>query len=76
MTLAPIKLAAVADKSGYVLVATQAYLSLQNPANLDDNRRLLPGAHVPRAVTLTDWPYLVLSPAGDRMNLLALRLLK
>ena len=74
MLLDPRSIAAVVDPSGNVLVATSDGIRLQNPADPDRSRTLIPGTHVLRPLSDRDWPYMVLSPRGDRIGLMALRL--
>ncbi len=68
-------IAAVADPTGHVLVATDAVLSLQSLDDLSERRPLVPGTYVPRPVNVPGWPYVLLSPGTDRIGLVALRLL-
>jgi hypothetical protein len=72
--LLPQSISAAVDVSGLALVGTAEALSVQNPANLKDRRSIMPGAHVPRPVARSDWPWVVLSPDEDRIGLMALRL--
>ncbi len=76
MLLEPQSIAAVVDVSGNVLVSTADGVSLQNPANPRRSRTLLPGTHILRTVDSDTWPYLALSPRGDRIGLMAVRLLR
>ena len=73
--LEPGSMAAVVDPSGFVLVATPDRLVVQRPASLSDRRTLLLGAHVPRPIDSALWPYVLLSPTDDRIDLMAMRLL-
>ncbi|MHC4082732.1 MAG: hypothetical protein ACYSU2_15585, partial [Planctomycetota bacterium] len=68
-------IAAVMDVSGFALVGTAQQLYAQDPSSLKDRRALLPGTHVPRPVTRSDWPYVMLSPGPERTGLTALRLM-
>ena len=76
MLLEPHSIAAVVDGSGNVLVTTADGVSLQNPANPRRSRILLPGTHILRTVDDDKWPYLAMSPRGDRIGLMAVRLLR
>ncbi len=76
MLLEPQSIAAVVDVSGNVLVTTADGVSLQNPADPRRSRTLLPGTHVLRSVDSDKWPYLAMSPRGDRIGLMAVRLLR
>jgi hypothetical protein len=67
-------ISAAIDGSGTAVVGTTQQLFAQSPANLKDRRALLPGAHVPRPVARSDWPYVLLSPRPERIGLTALRL--
>jgi hypothetical protein len=66
-------ISAAIDASGTAVVATAQQLFAQNPASLTDRRPLLPGAHVPRRVARSDWPFVLLSPRDNRTGLLAFR---
>ncbi|MHC4416791.1 MAG: hypothetical protein ACYS0G_16095 [Planctomycetota bacterium] len=68
-------ISAAIDMSGTALVGTDGQVYAQSPANLKDRRALLPGAHVPRPVARSDWPYVLLSPGEQRIGLIALRLI-
>ena len=57
-------------------VSTAAGVRLQNPADPRRSRILLPGTHVLRSVNDDKWPYLALSPRGDRIGLMAVRLMR
>ncbi len=74
--LEPGSVAAALDPEGFLIVATRERLLIQTPASPGDTRALLPGAHVPKPVARTDWPYVVLTPAGDRMGAMAMRILR
>ena len=76
MLLDPRSIAAVVDVSGNVLVTTADGVRLQNPADPRRSRTLLPGTQVLRTVDSDTWPYLALSPSGDRIRLMAVRLLR
>ncbi len=76
MLLEEQSVAAVVDVSGNVLVTTADGVRLQNPADPRRSRTLLPGTHVLRTVDSDTWPYLALSPTGDRIGLMAVRLLR
>ena len=75
MLLAPQSIAAVVDPSGNVLVTTPDGIRLQNPADPERSRTLIPGTHVLRPVMDDAWPYLVLTPESDRIGVMAMRLL-
>jgi hypothetical protein len=66
-------ISAAIDASGTAVVGTAQQLFAQSPANLADRRALLPGAHVPRRVARSDWPFVLLSPRDNRTGLLAFR---
>ncbi len=72
--LEPESMAAVMDDSGNMLVATGQGVILMSPLDPRRRRTLVPGTHVLRPLTARDWPYMVLSPRGDRIGLMALRL--
>ena len=74
--LEPQSIAAIVDVSGNVLVSTADGVSLQNPANPRRSRTLLPGTHILRTVDNDTWPYLAMSPRGDRIGLMAVRLMR
>ncbi len=76
MLLEPQSIAAVVDVSGNILVTTADGVRLQNPADPRRSRTLLPGTHVLRSVDDDEWPYLAMSPRGDRIGLMAVRLLR
>jgi len=76
MLLDPRSIAAVVDESGNVLVTTADGVRLQNPADPRRSRTLLPGTQVLRTVDSDAWPYIALSPSGDRISLMAVRLLR
>ncbi|MEE8458588.1 MAG: hypothetical protein V3S08_01875 [Phycisphaerales bacterium] len=76
MLLDPRSIAAVVDVSGNVLVTTADGVRLQNPADPRRSRTLLPGTQVLRTVDSDAWPYMALSPRGDRISLMAVRLLR
>jgi hypothetical protein len=72
--LEPQSMAAVLDDSGNMLVATGQGVVLVSPVDSHRRRTLVPGTHVLRPLTDRNWPYMVLSPRGDRIGLMALRL--
>ncbi len=74
--LEPRSIAAALDPGGYVIAATRQRLLIQSAASSSDTRTLLPGAHVPKAVVRTDWPYVLLTPSGDRMGVMAMRIVR
>lgn len=72
--LEPESMAAVMDDSGNMLLATGQGVILISPVDSHRRRTLIPGTHILRPLSPRDWPYMVLSPRGDRIGLMALRL--
>ncbi len=68
-------IAALIERSGLALVTTPKHLIIQDPANPRDRRPLVPGPQVPRAVDRSDWPYLLMAPKADRIELMAFRVM-
>lgn len=71
--LEPGSVAALVDPSGLVLLGTPEHLAAQDPANSGQKRVLVPGPQMPRPVDDTQWPYLLLAPHADRIDLTCFR---
>jgi hypothetical protein len=74
--LEPGSVAACLDPSGLALVGTPEHLAVQEPSNTGTRRVLVPGPQVPRAVSDPDWPYLLLAPRADHIELTAFALIR
>ena len=53
-----------------------AILALQNPANTGARRVLVPGAQVPRVTNDEEWPYVLLAPKANQIELMAFGVLE
>lgn len=69
--LATGSIAAAIDASGLVLVTTAEHLLVQRSLDASDRRVLMTGPQVPRPVSDAQWPYVLLEPHGDRIELTA-----
>jgi hypothetical protein len=67
--------AALVDQESFAFSATMENLYRQNLANPRQFIALVPGSHVPRATTSSNWPFMLLTPAAGQVGVVALRLL-